>query len=198
MVDYKIAISGKARAGKNTVASMLIETLEFGNNSKGKIIAIADPMKFIVKSMFPEATDECLFGSSELRANFIDENKYFDVNGNPLTYRQALLDIGAHGRKYNKDIWLNLLVQDANRSNDINTYIISDVRFLNEFYYLKNSDFTMIRVLRNDSSKIDDISELEQEKIMDSEFDYVIHNNGPIDELAQEVRQICYRMNGLM
>jgi hypothetical protein len=194
MVNYKIAISGKARAGKNTVAEMLTQSLEYPFS---KIVALADPMKHIVKTMFPEAKNECLYGPSELRSEIIDP-KYLNIDGLPLTYRQALIDLGAHGRRYNSNIWLNVLVQDANRSQDINTYIVSDVRFINEFKYLKESGFSMIRILRRDSTHINDISEIEQESIKDSEFDYVIYNDGTFDELRQQVRNIAHKLVGIM
>jgi len=201
MVDFskphdKIAISGKARAGKNTVAEMIVEFSKF-KNSKEKIVALADPMKRIVQMMFPEAMEECLFGPSELRAAPISE-KFKDKNGNVLTHRQALIDLGAFGRQYNSTIWLNCLVEDCNRSKDIDTYIVSDVRFINEFRYLKAANFITIRVLRDDSTKIDDISEIEQDSIQDSEFNYVIHNNGTLDDLKKEVLYLVRKMQGLM
>lgn len=196
MTKLKIAISGKARAGKNTIAEMLVDNLK-SKNSKEKIVALADPMKKIVKIMFPEASEECLYGPSELRGHVISD-KFLDRDGKPLTHRQALIDLGAFARKYNRDVWLNSLVEDANRSQDINTYIVSDVRFVNEFKYLKQSGFTMIRIIRDDSAKINDPSEAEQESIMNSEFDFVVHNNGSMDDLSSEIKTISYKLMGLM
>lgn len=193
---YKIAISGKANSGKNTVASMLVEFLKY-KNSKEKIVALADPMKHIVKIMHPEALDECLWGPSELRSNIISE-KYLNEFGKPLTYREALINLGAYGRKYHRDIWLNALVKDATKSEDVNAYIVSDVRFVNEFKYLKEAGFTMIRVLRDDCAVIDDISEKEQEAIKDKEFDHVINNNKTIEYLRDEVKLLSLKLAGLM
>src|ERR1700682_1662512 len=128
----KVAISGQMRSGKNTLANMLIEELDFDKKSV-KLAALADPIKNILLSMVPKADKECLFGSSELRSKEIG----FDLlnrSGEPLTYRQALIDIGKLGRSYNSDIWLNALVQDAELSQDKKVYISCDVRFKNEFY----------------------------------------------------------------
>lgn len=201
MVDFskphnKIAISGKARAGKNTVAEMLVDYLKY-KNSKEKIVALADPMKKIVQMMFPEASADCLYGPSELRATPISD-KFKDKNGNLLTHRQALIDLGAFGRQYNGSIWLNCLVEDCNRSTEINTYIVSDVRFINEFKYLKEAKFITIRVLRADCAKLDDVSEVEQDSIDDSEFDYVIHNDGSLDDLKKQVQRLSFKIQGLM
>ena len=193
MVKYKIAISGKANSGKSTTAKLFENTIP----GKSKIIALADPMKQIVKTIFPEARDECLYGPSELRSEIIDK-KYINMYGSPLTHRQALLAIGAFGRSYNNDIWLNMLVSDANSSKSINTYIVSDARFSNEFSYLKQSGFTMIRLIRKNSTHINDVSETEQDSIDNSEFDYVIYNDGTIDNLQQEVKNISHKLMGLM
>jgi len=192
MVKYRVAISGKANAGKNSVAEMLVNQLKF-TGSHEKICAIADPMKHIVKQMFPEAKDECLFGGSAKRSEVIDE-KYKDAEGNQLTYRRALLDLGAFGRSYYGDIWLNLMVQEANRSKEVNTYIISDVRFCNEFNYLKKAGFIMVRVLRDQSSKIDDVSEKEQDSILDSDFDYVIKNNETLQDLEKNIKTLAIKV----
>lgn len=189
------AISGKARAGKNTVASLIEK--HSGWPEKTKIVALADPMKRIIKSMFPEASESCLFGPSELRSTIIS-NKYLDKNGKSLTYRQALIDLGAFGRQYNPDIWLNCLVEDARNSIDKHVYIVSDVRFINEFKFLKAAGFTMIRVLRDDAAQIDDISETQQEGIPNEEFHYVLENNGTIPELSESVRCLVLRNAGLI
>jgi dephospho-CoA kinase len=188
VVKYKIAISGKANAGKNTVAAMIANNLKFPR-SKEKIVAVADPMKSIIKQIFPEAKSEFLYGESKLRSEIIDQ-KYKDVDGNTLTYRRALLDLGKFGRSYNTNTWLNLLVEEANRSEDINTYIVSDCRFLSEFNYLKGAGFIMIRVLRDNGAKINDVSELEQEQIPDSDFDYIIENNDTLQDLKNDIETL--------
>jgi hypothetical protein len=185
---HKLAISGKMRAGKNTVASIIVEKMQYPTNQV-KIVGLADPMKHMVKTMFPEASTDYLFGPSELRAQPISP-QYLDANGNVLTHRQALLDLGAFGRKYNKDIWLNCLVEDAKTAKDISLYIVPDVRFVNEFNYLKQAGFTMIRVRRDGGATANDISETEQDAISDSEFDFVIENNASLNDIRNIVAEL--------
>src|SRR5271166_6519522 len=118
---YKIAICGRANTGKNTLAKLLEQELydkinkdwqaKLGSPSTqswttfhGKSLAFADPIKEIVSIMFPYANKECLYGPSQLRAESIPGAF---KNGKPLTYRQALLDLGTEvGRSYNDKIWL--------------------------------------------------------------------------------------------
>jgi hypothetical protein len=188
--QLKIAISGKAGAGKNVLANFLVKHMGLDENS-AKIVALADPMKRIIKMMFPEAKEECLFGPSELRSEIIPGD-YKNKDGGSLTYRNALIDLGAFGRKYNDNMWLNCLAEDA-KTNNKTAYIISDVRFKIEFDFLKKSDFYMIRVIREDSVKINDVSETEQDVIFNSDFDRVIYNNGALEDLSKEAAS-CVKM----
>lgn len=188
----KIGISGKARTGKNTTAEMIVKHMNIPME-QCKIVALADPMKHIVKTMFPEASNECLFGPSELRSTIISE-KYKDKSGKALTHRQALIDLGAFGRQYNDTIWLNCLVADANQSKDKIVYICSDVRFVNEFDFLKNAGFYMIRIKRPTYTKIDDISETQQDNILDDDFHSVIDNEGLLDDLSNCIADIVAKL----
>lgn len=190
--QIKIAISGKARSGKNTLASLLVKNMGL-DESNSKLVAIADPMKHVLKIMFPEAQDECLFGPSELRSKVISDI-FKDTKGDSLTYRQALIDLGAFGRKYNSDIWLNCLIGDAKKSTDKLAYVITDCRYINEYSYLKNSGFYCIRILRDDCSKINDTSETEQDLIDNSGFDHIVHNNGSLEELSKNTYDIIEKL----
>jgi len=192
MKKILIAISGKAKSGKNTVAELIAHHSGFDKN-KISIVAIADPMKKILQLMFPEASPKCLYGPSEFRSEII-HSKYTDKYGKPLTHRQALLDIGARGRAYNDDIWLNILDNDVKKSDDILVYIVSDARFINELTFLKKAGFTMIRVQREDISKINDVSELEQDKVPNSFFNYIIDNNISFDELSSLIKDLVLEL----
>jgi deoxynucleotide monophosphate kinase-like protein len=196
-IDYPIAISGKARSGKNTVSSIIIDRLRYPHN-KVKVAALADPMKRIIQAMMPEASAECLFGASELRGEIIAGDKYKDRSGNPLTYRQALIDLGSFGRAFNPDLWLNCLVEDANKSTDKWAYIISDVRMRNEFDFLKEAGFIMVRVKRSSITTINDVSETEQDEIADGEFDYILNNDKSIADLEDAVQHAIWHMQGLV
>src|ERR1700744_2596093 len=99
----KISICGKMNSGKNTIANLLSGYIE---NYEGKIIAFADPIKEIIMTMFPWADRDCLYGSSDKRKSVIPNA--FDNNGNPLTYRQSLNDIGTKGREYNPNHWIDV------------------------------------------------------------------------------------------
>lgn len=189
----KVAISGQARTGKNTMAEMIIDGMDGKPEDKlshlYKIVAVADPIKNMVMQMVPNSDRECLWGASELRSTVMP-GSLKDLNDRPLTYRKALMDLGSLGRKYHRDIWLNALVQDAKNSEGLKAYIVSDCRYPNEIYYLKEHGFHMIRIKRPDGPIIDDPSETAQLEIPDSFFNEIVDNSGTLEELRAITKRI--------
>lgn len=186
---FNISISGKANSGKNTVAELLVKELLPYSNKKHKILAFADPMKEIAKTMFPDIPYKHLYGPSKYRESIIP--KAFK-NGVPLTVRQLIIDIGASARQYNPDIWINKLNDtylSIKKKTDI--IIVSDTRFRSELNYLESENFFNIRILRNCSLIIDDVSETMQDEIEDYEFRYIIDNSGSLKKLKKEVKKMA-------
>lgn len=189
---YKIAICGKANSGKNTVSHLITEELnkDIRNYSKFKTIAFADPIKEMVSQMFPTLPKNYLYGSSENRAKVIPGAF---KNGQPLTIRQLLIDLGTGvGREYKENLWLDVFDYTFKRavSRKKEVVIVTDVRFRNEFDHLKKLEFFQIRLLRDTHTKINHSSETNQDSIADDEFDAVIHNNGTLEELTNKIMQI--------
>jgi len=200
---YRIAITGKANVGKNTLATLLDQMI-FDNHMltklqepySGKFMAFADPIKQIILTMFPQAKKDCLFGPSALRAEVIP-GAFKD--GKSLTYRQALIDIGTLARKYNDMVWVENFqdryekVLALKRPPQI--VVVTDVRFRNEFVHLKEQGFYHVRLYRETGlPAINHASETNQNTIADNEFDFVLHNNRTLAYLNDEVRKILPRL----
>lgn len=188
----RIAISGKAKSGKNSFASFLIShatKISTEGLESALILAFADPIKHTVLSMFPKADENCLFGPSELRSEVIPGD-YKDKNGNLLTYRQALMDIGALGRSYDENFWIDKFNRQVKTYRNVELIIASDLRFVNEFEYLKDNSFFTVRILRNDCAIINDSSETEQDTIPNSKFDLIIYNNASINDLDKSAKTL--------
>lgn len=189
---YRIAISGKANSGKNTTANLLLQELAKLNGKEqliSDVIAFADPIKEIVLRMFPKAVKEFLYGRSDLRSLTIPDA--LDNFGNPLTYRQALIDIGTMGRRYNPNIWVNHFdktFENIKLNKNIEAIIVPDVRFKEELEYLKKEGFFIIKLKRNNELKINHDSETIQDAFIASEFDDVIINNDGIDDLRNKIK----------
>lgn len=188
---YKIAICGKANTGKNTVSKIIRK--EISKKQKGifcEYIAFADPIKAMIRIMFPDLPEKYLTGSSQYRAEAIP-GAFKD--GKPLTVRQLLIDLGTGvGRTYKETIWLEAFDHAFQRaqSKHKNMIIVTDVRFRNEFDHLKKQGFYQIRLLRDSHTQINHSSETNQDSIRDDEFDYVLHNNGTLKDLKSEVLKI--------
>lgn len=191
---YKIGICGKAKSGKNTVASIILEELAKSknkNNLLSKTIAFADPIKEIIIKMFPTADSKCLFGSSELRSSFI-EGGTFDNNGNKLTYRQALMDIGDLARKYKSSIWVDCFekaMKEAVLENSkLEAVIAPDLRFYEELTFLKQNNFFLIKINRDDVTRINHTSDTVQEQFKISDFNFILDNNKNLENLRLEIK----------
>lgn len=194
---YKIAICGKANSGKNTVSKFIVKELRRQPKDKPhlscKYIAFADPIKAMIRLMFPSLPEKYLTGSSSYRSSIIS-NAF--KNGQPLTVRQLLTDLGTEvGRSYNQTIWLDAFDNafEKAKANDYDIVIVTDVRFRNEFDHLKKLGFYQIRLLRGEpelSVKTGHSSETEQDTIKDDEFDYILHNNSTLKDLKKEVTNI--------
>ena len=75
-------------------------------------------------------------------------------------------------------------------------WIVSDVRFPNEAEAIKNKEGILIRVNRNKTlNKVNNISKHESETALDyyEEWDYVIDNEGSIEELIEKVKEVLIK-----
>jgi hypothetical protein len=193
VVIYKIALVGKANSGKDTAARIIKKQINKIHEKKLriKILAFAEPIKEMVLLMFPKISRDCIFGSSTLRNTIIEGAK--DSDGSPLTIRRILLDIGTGlGRSYLSTIWIDNMaerVRIIEESDKPTGIIITDVRFRDEFDWLKNNGFFMVKVKRGESNTINHISEIEQETIQDHEYDFILYNSSTLKDLRKIVKK---------
>tara|TARA_R110000868_G_scaffold359380_1_gene621239 strand:- start:7404 stop:8174 length:771 start_codon:yes stop_codon:yes gene_type:complete len=127
---------------------------------------------------------------------------------NKLTPRKLLQLLGTEcGRQIiHPNIWVNalfanykgverLMDRGENRSyyeEDYPNWIITDVRFPNEVEAIENNGGIVIRIDRKSVSYGTEFTiEHDSETVLDDyEFDYVIKNNGSIDDLIEEVKKL--------
>lgn len=189
---FKIAISGKANTGKNTLSKMIVRQLRQSQKKRLSIkyMAFADPIKKMIQVMFPDLPKKFLYGSSKFRNEVIPGacKKILPMDYTPLTVRQLLLDLGTEmGRGYKDTIWLDNFDYRFARVHQ-RIVVVTDVRFRNEFDHLKQKGFFQVRLYRDtDQPAVKHISESNQITIADSEFDYVIHNNKTLQNLKKDV-----------
>lgn len=185
---FKIAITGKANSGKNTLSRMIVKQIKKQEEYHvyTKYFSFATPIKRMASIMFPELPSKFFYSSSKFR-NEIIPNAFKD--GNPLTVRQLLIDLGTElGRSYNENIWINAFDHELNLAIKTNRLIIvTDVRFENEFEYLKKKGFYQIKLNRHSQNSINHISETNQDSISDNKYDFIVDNNGSLKDLKNKV-----------
>ena len=201
-----IAISGKKQSGKNAIAKIINQL----TNNKYEEKCFADKLKDII-CIFINSTREQLEDESFKSKELGEEWWYFKGrNGSLIPYsedskrneedlikptpRFLLQFIGTDllRNQLHPEIWVNSLFTDYQPNNLIYpSWCITDMRFLNEMEAVKKRNGITIRVNRNlGESKDQHESETELDN---AEFDYVINNDGTIEELIEKVREILIK-----
>jgi dephospho-CoA kinase len=173
----KVALTGRMRSGKDSAAAYLIEKHGFVR------FAFADGLKRICRELFPD--------------QFADGSK-------PRTLLQG---VGVAMREFDPDVWVNATMREIARYQyDTErtlwhrpNYVITDLRFPNEYARLRAEGFVIIRVNASDETRIQRMIdagdaftaadlEHETERHIDSfAVDYEIDNNGSLAELYAQV-----------
>lgn len=184
-----IALTGKMRSGKDTVARNLIRLMS--EEYKVQTFAFGDSLKVYAKELFPD--------------EFVNGRKPRDLF---QWFGQTL-------RSRNEDVWINQLAKELNKYNT--TYealnkkvvnIITDLRQPNEYQFCKENGFYIIKVECDDAIRIKrmdglndnfDIKDLihETERYIDTfDYDYVISTTHmSIEECEQRVKGLVGFIN---
>jgi hypothetical protein len=163
----KIALSGRMGSGKN------------------QFLSIADrlfPELKLVEHKFASAIYQVMHNIQ----NNLEVEKHKD--GKLLQF------LGSHYRETNSDFWVNLFFRDHKPCN----HIITDVRYPNELKACELRNYYTVKLYRQDELRlgsvgnrdIHHISETALDKTSDTNYDYVINNNGSLDLLEGAVHTI--------
>ena len=169
--DMRIAFGCQARTGKDTAADYMHKKYN------GMILRFADPLKDIMDY----AQRRCGFKQTK-------DTQFLQMIGTDW----------ARGR--DPDVWIKLLIAqvednntDTNTQTNSNNYFVSDLRFRNEAIALKHAGFTCVRIMRDD--RVIDRSQTHQSEVnlvnWDG-WDYVIENNGTLEEFYKKLDNICH------
>lgn len=127
-----VGITGKAGAGKDTIADYLVQTHGFTK------LSFAEPLKAMLAAAgMPEPTSR--------------EDKERPVAGFDFTWREAAQRLGTEfGRGLDPDIWVKLVEQRLRRAllepGGSRRFVLSDVRFENEAAMIRRLGGTMLFV----------------------------------------------------
>ena len=166
-----LVISGKARSGKDTVATLLVDIFK-ENGIEFKTIAYADKLKAFLGEFFSLSFEQ-LYG---LEKEFPDY-RYPKDDGTFWTSRELMQFIGTDVfRKIDPDFWVKIVRKQIKEFPS--NYFITDGRFDNEIEWVIESDGLYIDVQRFNRDKIIN-SKHESEKALNNVLkpDIIINNN---------------------
>jgi len=174
-----IGICGKAGAGKDTIGDYLVKKYNF------KKIALADPIKRIVKDVFV-LDDHTVYDRDE-REKELENWKGWSV-------RKLLQFIGTELFRNNIDdsVWVKSLWYRIKNDAD-NNYVVTDIRFPNELKYFKDNakegEFLCIKVVREGfNGNVGLVGHASE--AYDLKGDIELINNESIDDLYNKIDKI--------
>ena len=136
--------------------------------------------------------------------------------GEYLTPRYALQTLGSWGRDCYSDIWVEYTLRVVGKLLDggfvytpvgglqseyafpYTGVVVTDVRFRNEIAAIKKAGGKVVRILRHGYTepKWNHPSETEQLEVPDEEFDYILHNDGTLVDLAVKLEDMSFSLEG--
>lgn len=174
-----IALTGKARAGKDTVASYLVERYGYYR------AAFADDMKAFAREIFPW--------------RFAHGRKD----------REFLQSFGQKMREIDPDVWIRRLFIGLDPLMDHGVVpVITDLRMPNEYTACRERGFIIIRVDADDDVRRkrmiacgdafrDEDLHHETERFVEGlDVDFVVENNGDIESLKAKVDEVVKCITG--
>ena len=193
-----IGISGKAQSGKDTVCKMIAYTVWYYNYSQRLEPFGIDHYKSHMYSIwgvdywhvsFANKLKQCL--SVILNTHTVDvfesnDFKKSEIDWLGMTVRELLQKFGTAIRnEVCDDFWVKACLKDYEKGDN---WLISDVRFKSEAKGIKDLEGIIVRVNREGAGAGNHISEIDLD---DYSFDYVIDNNGSMEDLLFKVKEFC-------
>ena len=197
-----LGISGKAGAGKDTVCKMIVYTvwyyncsqrlqpfsLEHYNNTYEKFGDVID-FTYWYKTSFANKLKQCLSNILNVSISKFEDNEFkkSEVEWLGITVRELLQKFGTAIRnEVCDDFWVKACLKDYDKNDN---WIISDVRFKSEAKGIKDLEGVLLRVNREGAGAGNHISEIDLD---DYSFDYVINNDGDMEDLLLKVKAFCF------
>jgi hypothetical protein len=170
-----IGLYGYSRAGKDTVARILVENHGFEQRN------MAGPIREILLRIDPYVLDED--NTYFTLSSQVEEFGWDNVKAWYPESVEMMINLGQAMRDIDPDIWLNACIGQPYKN-----LVIADVRQPNEADFIYNHEGVLwnIRSERAQKRGMDGILD-------DYYFEYKIDNNGTIEELEAHIGEIMQR-----
>lgn len=172
-----IGLTGYARSGKSTVASILRQAHAFHE------ISFAEPIRDFTRQLLG-------YSFVELEAN---KETPIDWLEGVTTPRRIMQTLGTEwGRNMiHREIWLRVALREAKEClvEGCSDVVISDVRFVNEAAAIREAGGQIWRIYRDTTEpKIGQVLHASEAEVDTIGFEVFISNNGTMEELVRKVR----------
>ena len=185
-----IGLAGKKGSGKDTIAEYLCAQYGFINYGFG------DPIKEIGRIMF-DFTDEQLYGNKKEIIDSkwgITPRDFFQKFGTeygqfimPEHFPSVFDDITPR-QFWVKRFWI-WYSKEKKRNPELKV-VISDVRFVHEFNFIKEKGGYILKVVRDLENVDNHLSETELDELSTDEYNYIIYNNSSREDLYEKIVDI--------
>lgn len=176
----RIAFTAYKQCGKSTATKYLVDNYDF------RELAFATPLKKIVASLF-HLQDDCYKNSTKerkLQEYNVSPRKLLQVIGTDL-FRNTLPVLLPEMKLQYNNIWINYLVKEIDQLHNTTNIVVSDVRFDDEYYALKQKGFVIYKLERYRKYE-NDLHESEN----GTKYDFVLCNNRNKEDLYRTLDRL--------
>lgn len=189
-----IAVSGKARSGKDTFSRMLAEELFDLTRVRFVMMAFAHGIKTRTQKDF-DLSYEQLWGDEKetIDTRYPKPEKTEFTQSKFWSGREIMQAYGEFFRSIHPDFWVKDLFDVADEKGYKNI-IITDVRHGNEVEAVRSRDGYLIKVEsgREDMPKVFSNKHISETALDDfDEYDFTVSNNGGLDVLNQSAKDVA-------
>ncbi|MGY1436679.1 deoxynucleotide monophosphate kinase family protein [Streptomyces reniochalinae] len=179
-----IALTGKARSGKDSVAKFLVRNWAFTR------IAFADPLKGVALRLNPVIPTT--YNVHVRLKSLVADVGWEYAKDNYPEVRRVLQTAGQTVRDLDPDFWVNVAMDKVDVADTWNMpVVVTDCRYPNEAEALKARGFTLVRVQRPGNPGT---LEHESETALDDfPVDRVLINGGTLFDLETEAHSLVKR-----
>jgi hypothetical protein len=171
---------GKARSGKDSVAKRLVQGRAYTR------VAFADPLKAMALQTNPLV--ETSPGVVVRLAALINDVGWEYAKERYPEVRRLLQSIGQTVRLHDEDFWVRVAMRKVDAAEKWNLpVVVTDVRYENEAFTLRQRGFTLIRVTRPGAGAGENAGHDSETELDYVNPDLTIGNTGTLDDLNRIV-----------
>lgn len=193
-----IGLNGRMRAGKDTVAQILMANFE-----NVERVAFADKLKDSAAAALrltrEELEDLKLHGRLNIQWSVEREvegrkKKVKDVREREISGREYLQYYGteAHREVFGDDFWIEQAL-DRTQTTEDGILVVTDMRFPNELAAVQERGGVTVKVLRPEADS-QPILHASEQILDDSGFDFFLNNDGSLETLTERVLSLAKRI----